>query len=104
MINGGYLIPANTKRGQLIFGIFTPTDLIVFGVGVGISLLLLLIVGTDDTIKAILTLLPALLSAFLVLPINNYRNVMTLFKSMLEFSQSDKEYEWKGWCSNGNTR
>ena len=28
MINGGYLIPANTKKGQLIFGMFTGSDLI----------------------------------------------------------------------------
>ena len=45
MINGGYLIPANTKKGQLIFGIFTTVDLMLFGTGVGISIILLLAIG-----------------------------------------------------------
>ena len=40
MINGGYLIPANTKKGQLIAGWFTPPDLILFITGVLISLVL----------------------------------------------------------------
>ena len=41
MINGGYLIPANTKKGQLIFGAFTMPDLILLGIGVGFTILLL---------------------------------------------------------------
>ena len=39
----GYLVPANAKRGTLIFNIFRPVDLIMFSVGAGLSLLLLLI-------------------------------------------------------------
>lgn len=37
-----YLIPANSKKSQLILGFFTPIDLILFGSGVGITLILLL--------------------------------------------------------------
>ena len=40
----GYLVPANAKRGTLIFNIFRPFDLILFGTGVVISLLALAIV------------------------------------------------------------
>lgn len=98
MIDGGYLIPANTKKGQLIFGVFTPPDLIMFGIGVGISLFALLIVGANDTMKAIICLLPALFTAFLVLPIPNYRNVRTFFTSMINFLTGQRIYRWRGWC------
>lgn len=98
MINGGYLIPANTKKGQLIFGIFTTPDLILFGVGLAISMILLLIVGTSSTIGGIICILPGLICGFLVMPIPNYRNVRTFFKSMYQFYNSQREYKWKGWC------
>jgi hypothetical protein len=105
MINGGYLIPANTKKGQLLFGWFTPTDLILFGVGVSLSILLLLIVGTNSTLGGIICLLPGLICAFLVMPVPNYRNVRTFFKSMREFYSGQRQYKWKGWCfNNGQSR
>ena len=36
-----YLIPANTKRGQLILGIFRPFDLWLFGGGCLVTVILL---------------------------------------------------------------
>ena len=39
----GYLIPANSNRGKLIFGFFRPVDLIVFGTGIFATFILLLI-------------------------------------------------------------
>lgn len=104
MINGGYLIPANTKNGQLIFGIFTPPDLILFGSGVGVSMLLLLILGAQDTVSAIVSLLPALICGFLVLPIPNYRNVRTFITSAVEFLTNQRIYKWRGWCINEQPR
>ena len=38
-----YLIPANTKRGQLILGIFKPFDLILFSTGVLITIIFMAI-------------------------------------------------------------
>ena len=98
MINGGYLIPANTKKGQLIFGMFTPPDLILFGCGVATSLLLLLILGTDESIKAIIALMPGLVCGFLVMPVPNYRNVITFIRSMMDFYNGQRIYKWRGWC------
>ena len=98
MINGGYLIPANTKKGQLIAGIFTMPDLILFAVGIATSIILLLIFGTSNTIVGLVCLLPGLVCGFLVVPIPNYRNVRTFFKSMYQFYTSQREYKWKGWC------
>ena len=40
----GYLVPANAKKGTLILNIFRPFDLIMFGVGAGVSLLLLMMI------------------------------------------------------------
>ena len=100
MINGGYLIPANTKRGQLIFGWFTGADLLIFGMGVLCSILLLLIIGTDSALGGIICLLPGLICGFLVMPLPNYRNVRTFFKSMFEFYTGQRQYKWKGWCFN----
>lgn len=104
MINGGYLIPANTKKGQLIFGMFTPPDLILFCCGVATSLLLLLILGTDESIKAIIALMPGLICGFLVMPVPNYRNVITFIRSMIDFYQGQRIYKWRGWCFYEQTR
>ena len=40
---GGFLVPANAKRGTLIFNIFRPFDLILFLSGVSVSYLRLVI-------------------------------------------------------------
>ena len=104
MINGGYLIPANTKKGQLIAGYFTSTDLILLAIGISLSVLLLIIFGTGNLIGGIICLLPGLISAFLVMPVANYRNIRTFFKSMIEWFNSQKEYRWKGWCLYEQTR
>ena len=104
MINGGYLIPANTKKGQLIFGMFTPPDLILFGCGVATSLILLLILGADESLMAIISLMPGLICGFLVMPIPNYRNVITFIRSMMDFYNNQKIYKWRGWCFYEQTR
>lgn len=104
MIGDGYLIPANTKSGQLIFGRFTGPDLIIFGAGVGLSMLLLLTLGAQGTLEAIITLSPALICSFLVLPIPNYRNVITFIISMINFYSNQRVYKWKGWCFYGQTK
>lgn len=104
MLNGGYLIPANTKRGELIFNVFTLPDLILFGVGVFISVILLLALGTDETLTTIIALAPALICAFLVLPLPNYRNVKTFAKSAFQFLINQRIYKWKGWCLYEQTR
>ena len=105
MINEGYLIPANTKKGQLIFGIFTGFDLIMFGTGVIVSVLLLLILGAQNTVESIICLLPALICGFLVLPLPNYRNVRTfIVVAYRYFVNTQKEYKWRGWCVYEQTR
>lgn len=93
-----YLIPANTKKGQLILGMFKPFDLILFGTGVGISLLFMMLVPMQSVGVTIIILLPALITGFLVVPIPNYHNMLTVISELIEFITNQRRFEWKGWC------
>lgn len=93
-----YLIPANSKKSMLIFGLFTTFDLILVSVGVFITILLLVILSPSTFGIAIICLLPMLISAFLVVPIPNYHNVLTLIREIIDFFYSRRNYKWKGWC------
>ena len=100
-----YLIPANTKKGQLILGIFKPFDLLLFGTGIGITLLFLLIIPMTSTAVTIIILLPALITGFLVVPVPNYHNMLTVISELIEFFTNQRSYKWKGWCIGiGNKR
>lgn len=98
MDNKIYLIPANTKKGALIFNVFMISDLILLGIGSSITLILLFALTADTLLKTIIILGPGLISGFLVLPIPNYHNVITVIKSGLSFLIERRVYIWKGWC------
>lgn len=100
MMNGGYLVPANAKKGTLIFNMFRGIDLIIFVVGVLISLLLLSIAPTNDIVMIIIFLLPGLICGFLVIPIPNYHNVLCAIQSIIAFYSNQRSYKWRGWCFN----
>ncbi len=93
-----YLIPANSKKSMLIFGIFNKFDLIMFGIGVGISLLLLIILPVESLIFAIIALAPGVITGVLVIPIPNYHNIRTIIGLAYEFYTTRQQYVWKGWC------
>lgn len=93
-----YLIPANSKKSMLIFGLFNQVDLIIFGSGVGATLLLLLILPVEQLLPAIVAITPGLICGFLVLPIPNYHNVRTVIKSAYTFFTTRQKFVWKGWC------
>ena len=97
-MNDNYLIPANTKSGQLILGIFKPFDLILLGTGILISLVLLTSLTMDYTWQIILVVTPGLLCAFLVIPIPNYHNILTIIVECYNFFTGRRRYIWKGWC------
>ena len=64
-----YLIPANTNSGKLIFGMFKVEDLILFGIGITVTILLLAFVPVSSFWMSILMLSPAAISSFLVIPL-----------------------------------
>lgn len=93
-----YLIPANTKKSQLFFGLFNTFDLILFGTGIGISLLLLISLPVESLPIAIGAISPGLITGFLVFPIPNYHNVLTVIKNVVIFYTTRQDFIWKGWC------
>ena len=94
-----YLIPANSKKSMLIFGWFTPFDLIVFGIGAVFSILMLLMITTNNINLLLLMISPLLVTGFLVLPVPNYHNIMTLSGNVLFFYMNRRRCYGKGWCA-----
>ena len=97
---GNYLIPANTKRGTLIFGLFRPIDLGIFGTGVIVSLLAILICQNmlSSTIITVMCIAPALISGILVATVPYYHNVLNVLVEGYEFITTRQKLVWKGWC------
>lgn len=97
-MENSYLIPANTKKSQLILGFFTPTDLIIFIVGCVFSFIMLLIVRSMSLPILILLMLPALIATFLIMPVPHYHNVLQLLTNIFNFYTNRRQYYWRGWC------
>lgn len=100
-MNNNYLIPANSKKGQLILNLFRPKDLMIFLAGAIFSFLLLIIFSNNlkSVISVILILSPAVVCALLVMPIPNKHNLLVFLQTMYEYLTSRQKYEWKGWCA-----
>ena len=102
-MENNYLIPANASKGKLIMGLFRGIDLAIFGSGCGITLLLLFFLQNYLTkvSVAILVMLPALVTGFLVLPIPYQHNILVFIQCMMKFFKEKQEYTyvWKGWCA-----
>ncbi len=94
-----YLIPANSKKGQLIFNIFRPIDLGVLLIGAALTLVFMLALPGDELWLLVVKLLPIGISALLVLPIPYYHNGLVFLTEAYLFLTSQKIYHWKGWCA-----
>lgn len=94
----GYLVPANAKKGTLIFNLFRPFDLGLLLGGIGISLLGLAIVPSTNIVAVLIALLPGCICGLLVFPIPNYHNVLCALISIYSFYTERRSYVWKGWC------
>ena len=96
-----YLIPANSKKSELILGLFTVVDLILFGTGLIITTVLIIVFQGDlqNLWAALGVLAPALITGFLVFPIPNYHNVLQLIINIYTFFfVRQRIYKWRGWC------
>lgn len=95
-----FLVPANTKRGTLIFGMLRPVpDAIILGIGTAITVITLLVIGGNTkTWAMIVALIPMGISVFLVIPLPYYHNVLCFFQSVLNYFNNRRNYIWKGWC------
>lgn len=97
-MNNSYLIPANSKKSMLKFGVFNTVDLIIFGCGLGLSFILMMTLPVEEFIIAVLAILPGIICGFLVLPVPNYHNIRTVIANAWEFYTTRQKYVWKGWC------
>ena len=93
-----YLIPANSKKSQLILGFFTLTDIILFGFGCGLTILLLMIVQNASMFQMSLILMPAVITGLLGTPVMHYHNVLQFITNVCNFIFNPRRYYWKGWC------
>ena len=87
-----YLIPANTKRGRLLFGWFRPFDLALLGSGVLITFVLFAFVPMISVWMVILVLAPALITAFLVMPVPYYHNMLNIIVELYEYITNRQTY------------
>ena len=100
MKEDSYLIPANSKKSMLIFGFFTKIDLIIAGVGLLFTLLMMILVQGPNFIQMVMIVVPLLISAFLVMPVPYYHNVLQLILNIYNFIfVNQKSYRWKGWST-----
>ena len=97
-MNGGYLVPANSKKGTLILNIFRRIDLMIFGIGISVSLLLLMFLNSGNIFIVILSCMPAAITGLLVVPLPNYHNVLVALQCIFEFYTERQKFIWKGWC------
>lgn len=103
-MNNTYLIPANSKKSMMIFGMFYPFDLILFGTGIAITLLLLMVLPLDTLLISIIAISPGLITGLLVFPIPNYHNTLTVIIDVWNFLTTRQKFIWKGWCvTNGKS-
>ena len=93
-----YLIPANSKKSQLILGFFTGLDLGLFITGCALSLLLLMLINDASAIEMIIILLPALTTGLLVTPVPYYHNVLQFILNVVNYLVNPRRYYWRGWC------
>ena len=94
-----YLIPANAKKGQLIFNIFRWVDLIILLCGGLLTLILAISIKKESLLILVFKLLPIAVAALLVLPVAYYHNVLVFLSEMFKFYTSKNVLKWKGWCA-----
>ena len=92
-----YLIPANSKKSSLIFGLFTPFDLMILAPGIVFTLTLLVILKNMNVGELLMVLSPSLISCLLVMPVPYYHNVIQLIINVFNYFLKPSKYLWKGW-------
>lgn len=98
-MNGMYLIPANSKKSMMLFGMFYPFDLMLFGVGALITMILLMALPMESLVVSMIAISPGLITGMLVFPIPNYHNTLTILIDIWKFyTTNSRKYIWKGWC------
>ncbi len=93
-----FLIPANSKRSMLIFGMFRKIDLAIFIAGGVGTFLLIFINSPQDLMDVLIDLLPLLVATAMVAPVPNQMNVWSFTVNVYSFLIHQRNYRWRGWC------
>ena len=94
-----FLVPANSKKSTLIMNFMRGIDLAILLIGVSISFVALLSTANlNNTTITIISVIPGVVAAILVLPIPNYHNTMVGIQSIMRYFKERRNYVWKGWC------
>lgn len=93
-----YLIPANSKKSQLILNLFRPIDLGILIGGAAITLVMLFLPG-DSLLWLVAKILPVGIALLLVMPMPYYHNVLVFLREAYLFASSQRTYRWRGWCA-----
>lgn len=93
-----YLIPANANRGKLILGYFRGIDLAIFLIGLAVTFILMMSLNISSSLMAVISIAPALICGFLVLPIPYYHNILVFIGEIHNYLKNRRIYYWKGWC------
>lgn len=75
-----------------------PIDLIIFGSGLTVTFILVMILPMQITWVSILAILPGIITGILVLPIAYYHNVRQLIVEIFQYFTKRNRFIWKGWC------
>ncbi len=94
----GTLVPANTKKSMLILSMLRPIDAMILGIGISISVILLILFSNGGTLITLVSCIPMAISLILVMPIPNYHNTLVALQSIYRFYNERRNYIWKGWC------
>ncbi len=96
-----YLIPANSKKGQLIFNVFRWIDLVILLIGAFVTFILLFVIPGQSIPALFIKLLPIGVCVLLVMPVPYYHNVLVFLQELyLYYSiKNPKKLLWRGWCS-----
>ena len=94
-----YLIPANSKKSQLIFNVFRIIDLIILLTGAFITTMLMFIFKGDTVKELAIKLSPVGICLFLVMPLPFYHNVLVYLQEVVIYFMNPRRYYWRGWCA-----
>ena len=94
-----YLIPANSKKSQLIFNVFKIIDLIILLTGAFITTMLMFIFKGDTVKELAIKLAPVGICLFLVMPLPFYHNVLVYLQEVVIYFMNPRRYYWRGWCA-----
>jgi len=98
-MEGGCLVPANAKKSMLVLGFLRPMpDLVILITGILATVIIMLLIDTEDIIITICACLPAFIGVASILPIPNYHNVLVAIGSVIKYYNNRRNYIWKGWC------